>query len=145
MSLFGARARGFDKRYVECPSCGTADIRYAGWLGRSSPSWARYADHCRACGAHLEGDKTKDFASWQQWDALGTYYLMNGFAWAALWFFVLAIPISVAWDFPARGYAFFAALIAGAAFGLYRSRRAQSRGEMFEKKRKDGPVAVDAG
>jgi hypothetical protein len=134
MRLFGARIRGFEKRYVECPSCATADYRYAGWFGRSGVYWSRYAERCRACGAHLGGDKSKDFSRWEQWDTLATYYLMNGFIWAVLWTFLLAVPISAAWEFPARRYAFFAALLAGAIFGLRRSYNAQSRGEMFQKK-----------
>jgi hypothetical protein len=130
--LFGWEIPGTDKRYVQCPACGTGDYRTGMIL--ESEGGRSYQEHCRACGAHLGGDRSRDYAAWHQWDALFPFYFMNAFAWAAIWFFPLAIPISLIWDFPTRQDALTGAALWGAAWGLARAYRAYNRGEMFCKK-----------
>jgi hypothetical protein len=119
------------RRYVECPACATADYRHAGSILDSEET---YPDNCRACGAHLLGDKSKDFRPISQAATRFVFYAVNALTWTMIWFFALVIPICLAWDLPARIFAIAATIAWGAGWGLYRARKAHLRGEMFVKR-----------
>ena len=133
------------KRPVECPVCGTADVRYDGLIAMFFSAQARsYRDHCRACGAHLSFDRSKDWPRIAQADAVLTLYFMNAFVWAVLWIVILIVPIANIWDINHRQYPVLAAMLFGAGWGLWRARKASKRGEMFQRKRSEPVIDIDA-
>ena len=143
MKLFGWNVvGGTNQRYVECPICGTADYRYAGAVPGPDPEDGS-PENCRACGAHLLGDRSKDLSRALYAATVVSFYGMNALVWTMIWFLVLVAPICLAWQLPERVYPLMASVFGGAAWGLYRSRKAHLRGEMFVKRRTS--IGVGAG